>query len=229
VSELKNKKGDRIDFSDLGVGVGAMMNAKSPSSSRKMSLRLIGFIPEKSILISPPIRDGKEVLLERGDALTLRLLIRNRVCAFETVVLYRSIQPYSYYHLEYPQQLEALEVRSSERIDLAMPISVDSEFDVGLGDWPQEAELINLSKTGGAIRAKKTLGDIGHEVVLNFSLEISGMECKLQLSSIIRNREVIQDTENGKFFKLGVQFVHLRTEDKLALASYVYETELGSF
>ncbi len=222
------KQEELLKFADLGAHVGAVLTIQTLSSARKLPVKLIGYIVNKSLLISSPLRDGKEILLERGDALAVRLLVRNRVGAFNSKVLYRSIQPYSYYHLEYPQELEVLEVRSSERIDLAMPIMVDSEFDMGLGEWPQNAELTNLSKTGGAIVAKKTLGDIGHEVVLKFTLLISGMECQLSIPSIIRNREVVNDKEKGKFFKLGVQFTQLSNEDKLVLASYVYETELNA-
>ena len=215
-----------LKFKDLGIGVGSVLSAQTLSSARKLTVKLIGYTVNKSLLVTAPLREGKEVLLERGEVLMVRLLFRNRVCAFESKVLYRSIQPYTYYHLEYPQTLESLEVRSSERIDLAMDIEVDSEFDMGLGDWPQPAKLTNLSKTGGALISRKSLGDIGHEVVLKFTLDISGMQCPLSLASIIRNKEVIND-EKGKFFQHGVQFVHLSVEDKLALASYVYETELN--
>jgi c-di-GMP-binding flagellar brake protein YcgR len=217
---------DTLKFKDLGVGVGAVLTAQTLTSVRKLSIKLIGYTVNKSLLVTAPLRENKEVLLERGEVLMVRLLFRNRVCAFETKVIYRSRQPYTYYHLEYPQSLETLEVRSSERVDLTMKIEVDSEFDMGLGDWPLPAELTNLSKTGGAVISRKSLGDIGHEVVLKFTLDISGMQIPLDLSSVIRNKDVIND-EKGKFFQHGVQFVGLSVEDKLTLASYVYETELN--
>ncbi len=225
---VNNKKNASIKFIDLGVHVGSVLTLNTVSSSRKLAVKLIGFTENKSVLVSSPSREGKDVLLERGDALTVRLLIRSRVCAFETKVLYRSIQPYTYYHLEYPKNIEALEVRSSERVNLALPILVDSEFDMGLGEWPQDAELTNLSKTGGAITSRKSLGDLGHEVVLVFSLDVSGMKCDLRIPSIIRNREVINDSDRGKLFQLGVQFTNLSVSDKLALSSFVYESELNS-
>ncbi len=213
-------------FADLGLVVGTDITIETVGSNRKYHVQLIGFVDKRSILISPPLREGREVLLDKDAVLAIRLLKGKKVCAFETKIIYRSSHPYTYYHLQFPASVNTRQVRNSERVDISMPVSVDCDFDV-LGDWPRAATMINLSKTGARLVSNASLGEKGHELVLVFDLKVSDIEKSLRLPCLIRNIELSTSSDvsqQGKFL-VGTQFINLTDEQLLSLSSYIYEHE----
>jgi c-di-GMP-binding flagellar brake protein YcgR len=131
-------------FSDLSLTIGASLTVETISPVRKYSVHLLGYAENRSLFISTPLRDGKEVLIDKGCVVAVRLLVGKNVCAFESKVLYRSLQPYTYYHLAYPQEITVLQVRNSERVAILIETDVDSDFDI-VGDWPRTATINNFS------------------------------------------------------------------------------------
>lgn len=216
--------GGQEAFSSLGLKIGTVVTIEIVSTLRKYSVQLLGYSENKSILISSPLRDGKEVLLERDSIIAVRLLVGKKVCAFEARILYRSIQPYSYYHLSYPETVEALQVRNSERVNTIIETEVDSDFDI-VGEWPKTAYINNMSKTGARLNSAHSLGVSGHELILNFEVQVSGLNLQLKLPSIIRNVEHSGGLEESDVnrYVYGVEFINLGDEQHLSLSSYIYE------
>lgn len=210
-------------FSDLSLPIGANLTIETISPVRKYSVQLLGYAQSKSIFISSPLRDGKEVLLDKDCVLAVRLLDGKNVCAFESKVLYRSIQPYTYYHLAYPNDVKVLQVRNSERVDTTIEADVDSDFDI-VGDWPRTATINNLSKTGARMVSATRLGEKGQEILLQFGVVVSGINKRVCLPSIIRNVDN-NETEEEPAYIVGVQFLELTDEEMLTLSTYIYEHE----
>ena len=211
-------------FSDLGLDIGTPLVIETVGSARKYHVQLIGYIDKRSILISSPSRDGREVLLDKDAVLAIRLLDGKKVCAFETRILYRSIHPYTYYHLQFPESVNTRQVRNSERVVIQLAVDVDSDFDI-LGDWPKPATLTDLSKTGARLISPYSLGEKGHELVLNFELNVSGMKKTLHIPCLIRNIELsamLENDQRGRYV-VGTQFINMTDEQTLTLSTYIYE------
>lgn len=213
-------------FADLGLTIGSHFTIETVSSARKYQVQLIGFWDKRSILISPPLRDGREVLLDKDTIIAIRLLEGRKVCAFETKIIYRSSHPYTYYHLQFPESVNTRQVRNSERVDTSIHAKVDSDFDI-LGDWPKAAIINNLSKTGARMTSPHSLGEKGHELVLIFELDVSDMKKELRIPCLIRNIQLdasSQNEEQGQYI-IGTQFLEMNDEHRLLLSSYIYEHE----
>ena len=210
-------------FSNLNLTIGANLTIETVSPLRKYTVQLLGYAENKSVLISSPLREGKAVLLDKDSVLTIRLLLGKNVCAFETKVLYRSLQPYTYYHLAYPDEITVLQVRNSERVDTHIETSVDSDFDI-IGDWPRAALIKDLSKTGASMVTQSRLGEKGQEILLQFEVTVSGINKRICLPSIIRNVETNTTTDVQDYI-VGVQFLDLTDEETLTLSTYIYEHE----
>jgi c-di-GMP-binding flagellar brake protein YcgR len=210
-------------FSDLSLTIGASLTVETISPVRKYSVHLLGYAENRSLFISTPLRDGKEVLIDKGCVVAVRLLVGKNVCAFESKVLYRSLQPYTYYHLAYPQEITVLQVRNSERVAILIETDVDSDFDI-VGDWPRTATINNLSKTGARLISATLLGEKGQEILLQFGVIVSGINKRVCLPSIIRNVENNESGE-GQTYAVGVQFLELTDEEMLTLSTYIYENE----
>jgi len=222
-SSLPEQKEQSENFADLSLTIGSILTIETISPVRKYPVHLLGYSENRSILVSSPLREGKEVLLDKNSVLAVRLLVGKNVCAFETKVLYRSIQPYTYYHLAYPQEITALQVRNSERVDTLIETDVDSDFDI-VGDWPRAAQINNISKTGARMVSQRRLGEKGQEVLLQFEVTVSGIDKRVCLPSIIRNVEK-NETDEGEQYIIGVQFLDLTDEETLTLSTYIYENE----
>ncbi len=208
-------------FESLNIPVGAQLTIETISPQRRLQAKLMGYVPGKSILISPPVKDNKEKLLELDEAVTVRLLIRKSICAFETRVIYRSLQPFNYYHLQYPAELMSHQVRVSERVDVHLDVLIGSEFDIGVGEWPKKAVITNLSKSGSALLCSDSLGEKGHEIIVNLDIEVSGLHRTLVINGIIRNKEAMEVGED--MFNYGIEFVDLSDADILSLTGFIYE------
>jgi len=223
-SSLEKENDESTSLASLGIAIGTIFTIETISPVRKYPVHLLGYSEHRSIFISSPLREGKEVLLDKDCTLTVRLLIGKTVCAFQTKVLYRSIQPYTYYHLAYPVEIEALQVRNSERVDTKIEADIDSDFDI-VGEWPKPALINNLSKTGAKMTSPYSLGDKGHELLVTLQLSVSGMDKRVCLPSLIRNIEVNAGVEVGHEgrYVVGVEFVNLTDEQRLTLSTYIYE------
>ena len=223
VSSQPEQEEQSESFAGLSLTIGTTLTIETVSPVRKYRVHLIGFSKHRSLLISSPLREGKEVLLEKDNSLAIRMLVGKKVCAFETKVIYRSIQPYTYYHLAYPEEITALQVRNSERVDTLIEADIDSDFDI-VGEWPRTAQINNLSKTGARMISEGRLGEKGQEVLLQFGVTVSGIQKRICLPSIIRNVEKV-DNDEGEQFVVGVQFLDLTDEETLTLSTYIYEHE----
>jgi len=220
---MKNNENndDQQPFESLNIPVGTQLTVETISPHRRLQAKLIGYVADKSILISPPIKDGKEKLLDLDESVTIRLLIRKKICAFESRVKYRSLQPFSYYHLQYPTELMSLQVRVSERVDVNLDALIDSEFDIGVGEWPKKAVITNLSKSGASLLCSDSFGEKGHEIIVNLDIEVSGLQRSLAINGVIRNKEASDSAES--MFNYGVEFVDLTDADVLSLTGFIYE------
>jgi c-di-GMP-binding flagellar brake protein YcgR len=210
-------------FSGLSLMIGANLTIETISPVRKYTVQLLGYTEHRSLFISTPLREGNEVLLDKNCVVAVRLLVGKNVCAFETKVLYRSLQPYTYYHLAYPEAITVLQVRNSERVDTLIETDVDSDFDI-VGDWPRAATINNLSKTGARMISSTRLGEKGQEILLQFGVVVSGINKRICLPCIIRNVER-NDESDVEEYTVGVQFQALTDEEILTLSTYIYEHE----
>ena len=66
-------------FSDLSLTIGASLTIETNSPVRKYPVQLLGYSENKSILISTPLRDGHDVLLDKDCSIAVRLLVGKNV------------------------------------------------------------------------------------------------------------------------------------------------------
>lgn len=218
------KKLRKQSFADLGLVIGEQFTIETISPKRKLAIKLIGFVPGKSILITAPTREGKEVLLERDEQIAVRAMTNNQAFAFECRVLYRTLQPYSYYHLTYPSDLIRVEVRRSSRLHVDIPAIITSDFDFGMGGWPKAAMVQDISENGAALITRQILGDIGHEIVIGVGIQIADLSKNLSIEGVIRNRVVVNKV-SGSQYLFGIEFVGVSEESRMALNGFLYELE----
>ncbi|WP_369602359.1 flagellar brake protein [Hahella sp. SMD15-11] len=209
-------------FDRLGMKTGDVLHLESIDTKTRFTVKLIGYVPGGSILVLPPVIKGKQVLLRKDKIYNVRAAVGGKVCAFRTQVLFTHMQPYAYSHLQYPEEMQALQVRESERVDVRIEASVTSEFDTGTGEWPRDALMVDLSKSGCGLRTRLPIGVPGHEVVVHFIVTVAGVSKQLHLKSVIRNRIPLDEEGPHRFF-YGLQFAQLSEAARLVLNGFIFE------
>lgn len=215
----------KIPFDRLGLQVGDPLYLESVDQSGRFSVRLIGFLPGQSILVTAPVVDGRQVLLKKGRPFTVRSAVKNKVFAFNSQVRHVALQPMAYVHLEYPREMLALEVRNAERVKVDIPAEVHSDFDVGLGDWPRPVLVTDISRTGAGLVSEQSIGREGDQVRLKCVLTVADITKSFSLQSVIRNRSVLDAAQAPYRYGYGVQFQNLSEAATIVLSGFVYEQQ----
>lgn len=246
-------------FSDLGLKMGDIMQLQiSPDSDERYPVKLIGFLPDCSVIISAPLEKQKRVVFLREDQMvTLRFVVNNVASGFSAKVLVMRTSPSPYIHLAMPKQVEAVEVRSAVRVncDIAATLTNQSR-----NSHPARVIVTNLSVLGGRFECRDQLALVDDELSITMTLELDDIQKVVTLDCRVNNKGKLVDeggdndaTDNDVADKqnadsnndltqkqptvksgsegtywYGFHFVFTDEEDRLLLKAYVYQEILRS-
>lgn len=171
----------------------------------------------QSIIVTTPYANGSPLSFKVGAELTVRLFVPHLscACAFRTEVLHISRAPYSLIYLSIPQKMIMGEVRSSVRAKVKLTAVVYCGEDFS----KQYAASIQDMSLGGARLTSKMLPvAIGDRVRFITQVRISDIDRLLTLHAQVRS---VTSDGNHSDITVGVQFVDLNEDSKIALYAYV--------
>lgn len=214
-------------FHALKLNIGDSFSLEALTAKARFPVKLIGYSEGNSIIVSVPKVNGKEFLLKNDTILKVRLIADNFACGFQTKVLTHYTAPFLHIHLEYPDKLEAIPVRSASRVRLSLPVSIEeAESGALYGEWPREEILVDVSNSGARIQCKEGLAPVGSDLLLSFSVSVDGIKRDLKLPATVRNIAEVSDPVAGEVFQYGVQFKPINNDDRVYICGYVYEQML---
>ncbi len=152
-------------------------------------------LPETSFILTDMPKDYATAGFEYNSPLTVRFLFEGSVYAFKTRLIRVHGHP-PVLVLEYPNDVQRYNMRSSERVSIVSPARVAKNG----GPDHQTGAVLDISTAGARIglEAKNGIG-VGDKIHISFTLS-NGQEVK-QLGAIVRSI----DEEDGKY-QLGVGF-----------------------
>jgi len=224
-SELTRALDFELPFEKLGLAVGAPLNLEAAELQLKYRVKLIGYYPGHSIIVSSPVIEGKQVVVNKDRPFKVRSLAKNNAFAFQTTVKAVALQPFPYIHLDYPKAMVTLQVRNADRLQVSLNARITSEFDLGNGEWPKLGLIYNLSKTGAGIRCNDSLGDNGDEVVVHFPVVVAGVTKNFKLIAVVRNKGLLGAEWLPHRYIYGLQFRGLSGAANIVLSSFIYEQQ----
>jgi c-di-GMP-binding flagellar brake protein YcgR len=201
-------------ISRLNIAIGTVLSISSRSGIR-LTARVLGICEGGSIIAHIP--GAIYVDLVEGDEVAVRYFEGRAACGFKTTVLRRCTTPYPYFHLAYPDSIQDVEVRESERISCLIPAMVKSSAGTQV-----EVQIRDLSSSGALLVSADSLGVTGDAVQLSVELSLGPVKRSLQLSATIRNVQTSQG-EQGAQRRFGVRFKALPEVDQILLLAVVYE------
>jgi c-di-GMP-binding flagellar brake protein YcgR len=209
---------------EMSVGDGLHVAFLAEQSPDDHEVRLIGWVPGRSLIVSAPERGRRTVTVEDGSAVAVRLFSGGRARGYTGTVLHVGNDPFPHLHLSYPARLDALEERRTERVRAALAASV-VRAGAAAGERETAAILRDLSNTGALVFTQAPLGAKGERVEIHARLPLENLgDQAVTLPAVIRTAAEGADLKGSLWrSRCGVQFEGLNTQTTLVLRAYLYE------
>ncbi|MCW9006040.1 MAG: flagellar brake protein [Gammaproteobacteria bacterium] len=206
------------DKSDFKARLGDIVQLQyvAFSDRERLNARVIGYAPNKSLILSAPVAAGNAPFLQEKQKFVVRMMRGSQVYAFQAEVLKYLTSPYAHVHLSQPQNIEAIQVRNSRRVNTESIISVqraDAE--------PSSATMLNTSLTGALIKTDKPIGEKNDSLIISSEFAFYDFQKYLRFNAIIRNVTTPDNQQDE--YRYGVEFEGLDEEQKLIIHGYVYD------
>jgi len=220
-SALVSEKG----LAELSPAIGEKIRLEIRSPRQRLGAQLIGMKENQSLLVTAPRLSGSG-LVHAGTRMTARMMCGNYLCTFETRLLQIQSQPFSYWHLAYPRQIEQSRVRQHLRVPMNLMVRVEADEFTLPGSAPAiTACCRDLSLSGARIEAARSLGQPGDRLYITARVSVAGLDHMLLLPARICN---LYQSASGVLnaFSHGVAFIDLEEDTQLVLAGFIYQQQL---
>lgn len=215
------------DTLNLAVGVTVQVQLTLPPDSPREMVRVIGYLPGGSLVVTTPSRNGNFRIVREGQTYKVRMLRGDSVVGFESKVLASALKPYPHLHLQYPKDFEQIVVRNSARVKTDMPCMIRNTHKPDSPEHHHQARIVDLSETGAKVAAPISLGAANDMLQVGMKLDVLGTEEQLVLVGDLRSvRERLEKDKNGKrtgHYLHGVQFKAVNRFQQVLLHAWVLE------
>jgi hypothetical protein len=202
----------------LAIGDALHLQSQSEgSSATRYTVKLIGYLRGKGLIVTTPTQDGKFLLMREGQAFVVRLFSGKSAFAFPATIFKVANVPYPHLHLTWPGRVKGLIVRSGARARVNLIAAITD------ARGNQRSGLIeNLSTGGCSLGSKDVCGRTDDHIQVSFRANLNEIEQVFQLDGVVRSVQQDVEHSDGASHQHGVQFVDMAQQDQLALTAFVY-------
>lgn len=218
-----------VSLAELAPRVGERVRVELQSPRKRFTTELLGFKEGVSVMVAAP-RRGDHYMGNyiEGSVVTVHLMAGNRVCAFASRLLKVVHQPFSHWHLAYPQRIEARQLRQYQRIPVNLRVSLDHQDETRADQLglPKLGHCTDISLTGLSVETDCQLGELDERYFVTLRLAVAGLDQVLLVPVKLCS---ISPLEPG-VYKHGLAFESLDEDTRLILTGFVYQqflSELG--
>lgn len=202
--------------------IGDALQMQSSPEAPRLTVKLIGYLKNRGLIVSVPESEGEFVMLKEGQSFIVRFFSGQNAYAFTSVVARQTSVPFPHVHLSYPREVRGLEIRKDTRIDVDLIASLSRDGETGVN----AGKIVNLSTGGAALRAKGRLGSKGQMINVKFKLLINDLQSFAVFDSLICS--ITEDkSDQAMPFLHGLKFVQPDQNMTLAVAAFVYQKIVG--
>jgi len=211
---------------DLSMDIGDVLQLQflGSDSQERCYVKVIGYLHDRSLIVTTPHVNGKYMLIREGQRLAVRLLSGNSIMAFTVSVLRSCMRPYPYLHLSYPTEMQAITVRKSQRVDF----SCRAEISSAVSGPASTVEVEDISTSGALLVSEKILGEVKDLLTLSLKLKVAGELEAMQLVCVLRNIRDRQISQSQLVYLHGIEFQFADRQEAVMLHAAVYEQIVNS-
>jgi c-di-GMP-binding flagellar brake protein YcgR len=212
-------------FEAMNLKVGDRLQAQAPAkvSTERCFVRLIGYLPGQSMLITIP-KTSNDVPLQliEGDQLVMRVFSSKNAFGFACDVQKVYRLPYSYMHISFPKEVQGTLIRKAARVrtKIIAKVRVEQASSADL-----TGVISNLSANGALLDGRRDMAETGDRLQLDFRLKLHNIEANLSLPAVVRavlDDETLRQSGSA-LAHFGLEFVDLQPNDQMLLQSMVYQ------
>ena len=214
----------------LSLEVGSVLQLQflTDDSKARHYVKVIGYLHNKSLLVTTPQVQGKLMLVREGQAIAVRSLSGSDVVAFSVAVISSHVKPYPYLHLTYPTEMQAITVRKAQRIGCRTNAMVrDCGPEASAQENPPEAVAVtvdDMSTTGALLISDMQLSEVSGLLSVEMKLNVAEVEETLTIIAVIRNvRTREDDAGNVLEYLHGVEFQFADRQESIMLHAFICE------
>ena len=217
--EQSGKQPGENDLSSIHLNIADALQIQNISAGKqRYYVKLIGYLNNKSLVVSYPVKNDELQAISEGQEFLVRGFSDRKTFEFNADVISVCMTPYPHLHLSFPTQISVITMRGALRIRPNLGCSILSQNNA----LKLPAIIEDISTSGAKISAKKELGEVGDDVIINFRLTVDGEELSYNMISIIRNISSDTDSSNGnKVVVHGVQFIQPEGKERTALQNFI--------
>jgi c-di-GMP-binding flagellar brake protein YcgR len=209
---------------NLHVGEALQVQFMDDETRGQFYVKVIGFLPDRSVLVTTPEKAGQTLAVREGRAVLARSYSGEHARGFTCAVLRSCTQPYPYLHLSYPNKVETMLERQSSRVRSALAVGVRPAGAAAESrDIP--AVIRDISITGAQLLASASVGQAGDRVTIRARLPIEKIgDQAVDLPALVRNSQQETEVRDSLWhYRCGVEFEPLDPQTTLILRAYLYE------
>lgn len=220
-----NAAQNSFPFEAMHLKVGARLQAQLPPgiSAERCFVRLLGYLQDASLLITPPVTlYGVRLQLMEDDRLVIRTFSNQTAFGFSCDVQRVCKLPYSYLHISFPKEVQGTVIRKAARVKTKIPVKIRPE---PAGGADLTGILSNLSANGALLDGRRNMAETGDRIRLTFHYKLHNIEASLSLVAIVRavfDDEMLRQSDSP-LAHFGLEFVDLQPNDHMLLQSMVYQ------
>lgn len=209
-----------LDAIKLMPGDALQLQSMLDGQQERMTVRVIGVMKPKSVLVTAPVIDGKLIFVREAQPFLVRAFSGLNVCAFKSKVLKAHHAPFPYLHLAYPETIQVMRIRKAVRAPVQLITAV---YDKEGGRQIGAARIVDLSVGGARLYSPQPLEKTGATIFLSFKVKLDEIEEYIQASATIRAVGKEDDEEGKPVTVTGLQFGELQQSHKLIVMNLVYQ------
>jgi len=215
-------QGEMLDFDAVKLMPGDALQLQPllEGQTERFSVRVIGVMKPKSLLVTAPVVDGKLIFVSDGQTYLVRAFSGLNVCAFKAKVLKSQLQPFPYLHLSYPDSVQAMRIRKAMRAPASIIVAVqESETGRQIG----AGKIVDLSVGGARMHSPMKIGVKDQTLWLSFKVLLGDMEEYVKTPAVIRAVGEEDDDQGKRMNVFGLQFGELTQSQRLIIMNLVYQ------
>ncbi|MCO4786915.1 flagellar brake protein [Marinomonas atlantica] len=228
----------QVDFKEIAVPMGTNVQIEFISPPGRYAVRVLGRIPGRSLIVTCPRVNGKNIIVRDNQVVNVRLMSATAVCAFSTKIAKSFLEPAGHLHIAYPEYVETSEVRQAVRVEARLICSLEPN-----GEQPiyssSTGVVVDLSTGGCKIVSKDDFGSVNQTMKLALNLQIGEFKHILKLDCEIRNQEIqmleqlqASIADNAFLSRMGVEYMYvygikfnsIEKEQGIPLRAYILDT-----
>lgn len=213
---------NELPFEKVHLLPGDMMQIQPllEGQTERYTVRVIGVMKPKSILVTTPVVDDKVIPIRDGQTFLVRAFSGVNVCGFKARVLKSNLTPFPYLHLSYPSTVQAMRIRKAMRAPVDIIIAI---YEREGSQLMASGRIVDLSVGGAKVYSPTKIGRKGERVFITFKVRLDDIEEIVTTPATIRSLGEEDDDKGRRMHAVGLQFGDLPQSQRLMIMNLVYQ------